>query len=128
MKRILFAGVILLLVISAIYLAFRPAPPTQELSEAQFTAKVQSNLIGKCRISYPPRPPLFLQDIRGTFYETDSSGGFLLENGVRKQSRFHASLRVSDDLTRQLLTGTNVSIVTLNPAAQKLKDLLSQRN
>jgi hypothetical protein len=82
----------------------------------------------KCQLSYPAQPPHFVQDVRGTYYETDSSGQFLLENGLRKQSRFHASFRVSDDLIRQILASTNFSVVTLNPVAQKLKDVLSAKN
>jgi hypothetical protein len=128
MKKHFLAAVILLLAISAIYLASRPASAPQELSETQFTAKFHSNLIAKCQLSYPAQPPHFVQDIRGIFYETDSSGQFLLENGSRKQSRFHSSFRVSDDLTRQLLASTNFSVVTLNPVAQKLKDVLSAKN
>ena len=96
MKKHFLAAVILVFVLSAIYFVSAASAP-QELSEAQFTAKFHSNLIAKCQLSYLPQPPRFLQDIRGTFYETDSSGQFLLENGLRKQSRFHASFRVSDE-------------------------------
>jgi hypothetical protein len=117
---------IFLLAALAIYfaVALRSAPP-QELSEAQFTAKFQSNLIAACQVSYPPQPPFFVQNLRGTFYQTDSSGRFLLENGVRKQSPFRASFRISDDLTRQLLASTTFSVVTPNSAAQKLTHLFS---
>ena len=128
MKKYLLGAVILLPAILAIYLASRSTAKTQELSEAQFTAKLQSNLIAKCRISYPPKPPLLLQDVRGTFYETDSSGRILLENGARKELRFHACFRISDDLTRKLLATTNYEVVTISPAGQELKKLLSRSN
>jgi hypothetical protein len=113
MKRpLLVASTAIVLLALSLYLALssRTSPP-QELSEAQFVAKFQSNLVGKCQVLYPPRPPLFVQDIRGTFYETDSNGRLLLENGARKQSRFHTSFRVSDDVLRQLLANTNCSVV-----------------
>ncbi len=125
MKRTLLAASVgfSLLVGLLIYVATFGRSVT-ELSEAQFSAKFQSNLIAKLQVSYPPKPPTFVQQLRGTFYETDSNARFLLENGMRKESRFRASFRISDDLERQLMTNTNVQVVTLNPAVQKLKDFL----
>jgi hypothetical protein len=121
---------LLVLVAWVVYLATsRPVVTVQKLSQAEFLDKFQSNLIGKLQISYPPKPPLFVQYIRGTFYETNSSGQLLLENGVRKELHFHVSFRIPDDLMMQFLANTNIqlSTITLNSAAQKVKDVLSQR-
>jgi len=84
--------------------------------------------IGQLQISYPPEPPLYVQEVRGTFYETDADGRLLQENGARKDVRFHTSFQIPEDLMRQFLADTNikVSTVTLNPAAQKAKDVLSR--
>jgi hypothetical protein len=129
-KPLLLASLAVLLVAAlsvCLGLYSRSKPPVQELSEAQFNAKFQSHLIAKCQVSYPPRPPRFVQDVRGTFYETDDSGRLLLENGARKESRFHASFRLSGDLTRRLIANTNFSVVTLNPVVQTLKDFVARR-
>lgn len=116
-----------MLVALAVYFAAAHLTRTvRELSQTEFVEKVQSNLVGKVQVSYPPEPPYGLQQVRGTFYETDSSGQFLMENGTRKQLRFHAAIRISEDFQMQLATNANCSVSTLNPALQKLKGLLSQ--
>src|SRR5438477_12961912 len=101
--------------------ACRPVHTIQEMSQAQFTAKVQSNLIAKIQVSYPPEPPLFAQQIRGTFYETDSSGHVLLEKGIPKELTFHASIRIPDELEKRLMANTNYTVRMLNPLGVTLK-------
>jgi hypothetical protein len=125
---LLSAGFLVLLALVVYLATSRLVRMVQDLSEAQFLAKYQSNLIGQLQISYPPEPPLYVQQARGIFYETDASGHLVQENGARKEVRFHASFRISDDLMRQFLANTNikVSIVTLNPAVQKAKDVFSR--
>ena len=122
---LLSAGLALFAVLCVLALCLAvPRPQVIELSQAQFIAKFQSNLIGQLQVSYPPEPPMFLQEVRGTFYETDSNGGLLLVKGIPKQSHFHAQFRISDDLNRQMMAHTNYSVVTLNSVAQKVKNLV----
>jgi hypothetical protein len=124
----LSVGFLVLLALVVYLPTARPVRTVQELSQAQFLSKFQSNLIGQLQISYPHEPPLYVQQVGGTFYETDAGGRLLQENGAPKDVRFHASFRIPDDLMRQFLANTNikVSTVILNPAAQKAKDVFSR--
>jgi hypothetical protein len=125
---LLSVGFLVLLALVVYLAASRPVRTVQELSQAQFLAKFQSNLIGQLQISYPPEPPLYVPQVCGTFYDSDAGGHLLQENGAPKDVRFHASFGIPDELMRQFLADTNikVSIVTLNPIAQKAKDVFSR--
>jgi hypothetical protein len=120
---IMSAVLVVMLALALYFGASRPVSPVVELSQPEFLAKLQSNLIGQLQISYPARPPRYEQDLRGTLYQ-NTGGQFVEGNGRRRQARFHASFRISDDLLQQCLNNTNiqVSTVELHPAIQTLKD------
>jgi len=123
---VISAGFAVMLALALYFGASRPVSPVLELSQPEFLTKLQSNLIGQLQISYPARPPRYEQDLRGTLYQKDADGHFVEENGTRKQVRFHASFRISDDFIQQCLNNTNiqVSTVELHQAVQTLKDSL----
>jgi len=119
--RLLISAGLLALIGLAALRASRPVRTIQELSQTEFAAKAHSNLIAKVRVSYPPQPPLLLQQARGTFYETDPAGKVLLDKGIPKELLFHASFRMTEDLQRQLLMNTNFTTVEPTPLGTALK-------
>ena len=115
MKRTILAiclglAVIVLMMISVVLL--RSVPRTQEFTQAEFVQKLQSNLIARGEVIYTAKAsPINLVRVRGEFYQTDSSGEIVLENGHATVLPFRASVRITEDLQRKLLANTNFAVV-----------------
>ena len=61
-----------------------------------------------------------LHDVRGTFYQTDASGDFVMEQGKRKEVPFVAKMQLTDDLEKKFITNTKFAAVTPNPLVEKI--------
>jgi len=115
---------------AVILLATPPAPHTESLSQAQFSALVQSNLLAKVRIYYPPKVaqvdgvPVMLHEVRGTFYQTDVGGQVLKAQGIPIESPLFARLQLTPDLEKTLATKTNFAFVSPNPLVWKVSQLV----
>jgi hypothetical protein len=114
----------LLSLTGAVLLLLRSSPNPKELSQAEFNAMFQSNLLAKVQVYYPPKlaqvggVPVMLNKVRGTFYLTDVSGG------APAECAFVARVHLTSDLEQKLATGTNFSFVSPNPIVQKVGELL----
>ena len=123
-------GLGLLALMVAILLATAPAPVAEKLSQAEFSALLQSNLLAKVRIYYPPKlakvdgVPVMLHEVRGTFYQTDVGGQVLKAQGIPIESPFFARLQLTPDLEKMLATRTNSSFVSPNPLVWKVSQLV----
>ena len=113
MKRNVLVVSFGLLVLAALigwFFAVRPAYPTQELSQAELAQKVHSNLLGRVEVIYAAKDgPMNL--VRGTFYETDTTGQIVFENGKRAELPFTASVHLTDELLEKLLANTHARVV-----------------
>jgi hypothetical protein len=115
----------LLILVALVLFVTRPSPASAKLSQAEFTAMLQSNRLAKVRVYYPAKPgqvdgvPAMLTDVRGTFYQTDAAGLILETQGVPTEAAFIAKVRLTPELERKMLSITNVSIIELNPFLQK---------
>jgi hypothetical protein len=127
MALIFSLGVLTL--IGAMMLVPRSSAPSKTLSQADFVAMFQSNLLAKVQVYYPPRlaqvggVPVMLNQVRGTFYQTDASGRVLIAKGTPAESEFVAKVQLTPDLEQKLSIGSNFSFVSLNPLVQKVSDL-----
>jgi len=117
----------LLTLIAVVLLTTRPSPEAKMLSQAEFLAMVQSNLLTKVRVYYPAKPGqvdgvrVMLNEVRGTFNETDPAGQILRAKGVPTESAFIARVHLTPGLEGKLLARTNVSIMEPNGFVQKAR-------
>ena len=120
----------LLTLTGAVLLLLRSSPNPRELSQAEFIAMFQSNLLAKVEVYYPPKlaqvggVPVMLNKVRGTFYQTDVSGRTSNEPGTPEECAFVARVHLTSDIEHKLATGTNFSFVSPNPIVQKVSELL----
>jgi len=107
-------------------LVTRTNSDSRELSQAEFTAMVQSNLLAKVRVYYPPEPgqldgvPVMLHKVRGTFYQTDAAGQILKTQEISEEFPFIARVHLPAELEGKLTRSSNFSAVSPNPLAQKV--------
>src|SRR6266550_5899348 len=113
MKRNLLAVSFGLLVLAALigwFVTVRPAHPIPKLSRAELVQKVRSNLLGKVEIIYTAKGgPMTL--VRGTFFETDTTGRIVVENGKATELPFAASVYLTEELEVKLLANANLRVV-----------------
>src|SRR5580765_3159341 len=113
MKRNVLVASFGLLVLAALigwFVTVRPAHPTQKLSQADLIQKVHSNLLGRVEVIYTAKGgPMTL--VRGTFFETDTTGQIVVENGKRTELPFTASVHLTDELLVKLLANPHVRVV-----------------
>lgn len=125
-KTILIISLGLLTLIAVLPLFTRSGPASKQLSQPEFIALVQSNLLGKVRVYYPPKPgqvdgvSVMLHDVRGTFYRTDAAGQIVKAEGIPKESPFVARVQLSSELQLKLTTRTNFAAVSPNPLVLKV--------
>ena len=113
MKRNVLVVSFGLLVLAALigwFVTVRPAHPTQKLSQAELIQKVHSNLLGRVEVIYTAkRGPMTL--VRGTFFETDTTGRIVVENGKATELAFTASVYLTEELEVKLLANANLTVV-----------------
>ncbi len=113
MKRnvlVISSGLLVLAVLIGWFVTVRPAYLTQELSQAELVQKVHSNLLGRVEVIYTAKSsPMNL--VRGTFYETDTTGQIVFEKGKRAELPFTASVHLTDELLVKLLANTHARVV-----------------
>ena len=113
MKRNVLVVSFGLLVLAALigwFVTVRPAHPTQKLSPAELMQKVHSNLLGRVEVIYTAKGgPKIL--VRGTFFETDTTGQIVVENGKATELPFTASVYLTQELERKLLANANLKVV-----------------
>jgi len=113
MKRNVLVVSFGLLVLAAFigwFVTVRPAHLTQKLSQAELIQKVHSNLLGRVEVIYTAkRGPMTL--VRGTFYETDTTGQIVVENGKAAELPFTASVYLTEELEVKLLANPNLTVV-----------------
>ena len=113
MKRnvlVISIGLLVLVALIGWSVIVRPAYPTQELSQAELVQKVHSNLLGRVEVIYTAKGGL-MNLVRGTFYETDTTGQIVFENGKRTELPFTASIHLTDELLEKLLANTHARVV-----------------
>jgi hypothetical protein len=101
---------LLVLALIGWFVTVRPAHPTQELSQAELVQKVHSNLLGRVEVIYTAKRG-WMTSVRGTFYETDTTGQIVVGNGKRTELPFTASVHLTDELLVKLLANTHVRVV-----------------
>jgi len=113
MKRNVLVVSFGLLVLAALlgwFVTVRPAHPTQKLSQAELIQKVHSNLLGRVEVIFTAkRGPMTL--VRGTFFETDTAGQIVVENGKATELPFTASVYLTGELEVKLLANANLKVV-----------------
>jgi hypothetical protein len=102
-------GLLALAALIGWFVTVRPARPTQELSPAELIQKVDSNLLGRVEISYTQGSPRTL--VRGTFYETDTKGQIVVENGKSTELPFTATVYLKAELEKKLLANKNLTVL-----------------
>jgi hypothetical protein len=116
-KTVIFFLVFLTLIVVGL-LVTRTKRDSRELSQAEFTAMVQSNLLAKVRVYYPPEPgqlngvPVMLHKVRGTFYQTDAAGQIVKAQGLPEETPFIARVQLTAELEVKLTRGSNFSVVS----------------
>lgn len=127
MKQVMTIISLALLVLIAVGLvAIRSSPDVQKLSQAEFMALAQSNLLSSVQVHHPPKPgrvdgvPVMLHEVRGTFYQTDPTGQILKMQGMAKESSFTARVHLTLELEEMLTTRTNFLAVSPHPLVQTL--------
>ena len=126
MKRVVIiisASLLVLIAVLGLLTMLRLGAAPQELSEVQFLAKVQSNLVNQIAIR-PASVTTNASDVRGTFYLTDATGQRLIDQGMPRESPFHAMVHLTPDLEARLLRGSNVTVVTPLPLFEKVRSLV----
>ena len=124
---IILAGLLALFVFGL--LAIRSGPGSHELSQPQFVAMLQSNRLTRVRLFYPPEPgqvdgvPVMLNEVRGTFYQTDAASQGPVAQGIPKESLFIAQVHLTPELEKTLIARTNVVVVIQHPLVQKIGKL-----
>lgn len=133
MKRTtVISFLVFLTLIAAGLLVTRTKRNFRELSQAEFTGMVQSNLLAKVQVHYPPEPgqldgvPVMLHKVRGTFYQTDAAGQILKARGVPEETPFIARVQLTPELEMKLTKGTNFSVASPNALAQKADELFDR--
>ena len=122
----------LLTLIALILLATPSGPDSKKLSQAEFIAMGQSNLLAKVRIYYPPKlgqvdgVPAVLHEVRGTFYQTDAAGQILKAQGIPIESAFIARVHLTSELEEKLATRTDFSFVSPNPLVCDVSQLFGR--
>jgi hypothetical protein len=127
MKRptVIFS-LVLLTTVAVILFATRPGLESRRLSQAEFVALVQSNRLAKVQVYYPAKLrridgiPVMLNEVRGTFYQTDAASEIMKPGGVPAESDFVAEVHLTSELEAKFVTGTNFSMVS--PAFQKVRE------
>ena len=120
-----------LVLLVAWFVRSRPGP--QELSQTEFIALVNSNLVANIRIHHPPTPgmqhgvPVLLHRVRGEFYGSSVQNQLIADKEVLGQRPFFANVQISEEAMLRLMRGTNVSIVTPNSVIQKTAEFLHLR-
>src|SRR6266568_5695444 len=113
MKRNVLVVSFGLLVLAALigwFVTVRPAHLTQKLSQAELIQKVHSNLLGRVEVIHTAkRGPMTL--VRGTFFETDTTGRIVVENGKATELPFTASVYLTEELEVKLLANANLTVV-----------------
>ena len=103
-------GLVVLAMLIDWFVTVRPAHPTQELSQTELIQKLHSNLLGRVEVIYSAkRGPMTL--VRGTFYETDTAGQIVVENGKAAELPFTASVYLTEELEVKLLANANLTVV-----------------
>jgi hypothetical protein len=124
-RKIAIPVLVFLTLIVAGLLVTRTKRNFRELSQAEFTGMVQSNLLAKVQLYYPPKPgqldgvPVMLHKVRGTFYQTDAAGQILKAQGPPVETPFIARVQLTPELEEKLTRSSNFSVVTPNALAQK---------
>jgi len=113
MKRNVLVVSFGLLVLAALigwFVTVRPAHSAQKLSQAELIQKVHSNLLGSVEVIYTAKGgPMTL--VRGTFFETDTTGQIVVENGKATELPFTASVYLTPELESKLLANANLTVV-----------------
>ncbi len=76
--------------------------PGALLPQYKFMKMAESNLIASVTISYGPQNP-FLQDISGTYYQTDSEGNFIAKDGIKQTTPFRTKARLTEQMENKLV-------------------------
>jgi hypothetical protein len=117
-RKIVIPVVVFLTLIIVGLLLIRTKRNFRELSQAEFAGMVQSNLLAKVKVYYPPERgkldgvPVMLHKVRGTFYQTDATGRILKEQGLPVETPFIARVQLTPDLEVKLTRGSNFSVVS----------------
>ena len=120
----------LLVLVLAVLLIVRSTPDVRKLSQTEFTALVESNLLARVRVYYPPRPgqvdgvPVMLQEVRGASYQTDARGELVKNQGIPTEFPFISKVRITDELMIKLTRSTNFSMASPNPVIQRVSERL----
>jgi cell division protease FtsH len=83
-------------IIALVMFKGRIDPQGDFLTQSQFMAKVESNLVASAKINYNPQSPL--QEVVGTYYRTDTMGNPLKDSTVP----FRAKVRLTDEMENKL--------------------------
>jgi cell division protease FtsH len=83
---------------------FKSNGPTsaEPLTQIQFQQKFESNQFARGVIVYDPQSP-FLSEVRGEYYQTDSSGRRIEEGGKPKLVPFVAKVRLTEKMEDRLI-------------------------
>jgi hypothetical protein len=131
MKRAIFiisGGFFALILV--VLLIVRSNPGVRQLSQAEFIALARSNLLVRIRVYYPPKPgqvdgvAVMLNEVRGTFYESDARGQPATGQRIPRECPFIARVQITDELMVKLTRTTNFAVVSPNPVVQQATELL----
>jgi len=128
---IIAAALLILIAFFGLLVTSGQSRARHELAQPEFVSKVQSNLLGKIRMTYPPQPgrvagrSVMLHEVRGTFYETDAAGQPLIVAVRPVEVAFHARVQITEELERKLFENTNFTTVTLMWPFDKMARMLS---
>jgi hypothetical protein len=131
-RKIVISLLVFLTLLFAGLLVTRTKGNFRELSQAEFTTMVQSNLPAKVQVHYPPElgqldgVPVMLHKVRGTFYQTDAAGQILKAQGVPEETPFIARVRLTPELEFKLTRGSNFSVISPNALAQQAGKLFDR--
>ena len=128
MEKVIVSVSSLMLILIALGLpaASRSGPDPQELSQAQFVAMLQSNLLTNVRVYYPAEfgqvdgVPAMLHQVRGTFYVTDTGNQMLAGKGT-KELPFIAKVNLTSELEDKVLSIPGASAVSPNSVVQEVR-------
>src|SRR5262245_9203360 len=102
MKQTILAvsvGVLVLVALVCVDILFQSGHLVTKLSQAELSQKVQSNLIAKAELIYRPKYSL-TNEVRGTFYRTNTDGHLLIQNGRAAETPFSAWVKLNDQLLK----------------------------
>jgi cell division protease FtsH len=95
----IFGGIILLMVMRD-----RWESPGQLINQYKFQQLVESNQIAQATINYNPQD-IYLTDVVGKYYKTDSSGARIQGKDGDLQEPFRAKVRLTTELEKKILSG-----------------------